>query len=390
MQETQIVDVRQQRTLQPVVPETPINIRPATMDDYDFIDALQKKHSKMVGFLHRASIKAYITQGGVLIAEGTKGHGDEGTKRGASDPCVPANLRPSVPVRLGYCISKDTYYKREDTGIIYQMNIVPEVQRGLIAATLLKETFARSPYGVKLYCCWCAQDLDANHFWEAMGFTPLAFRTGSPKKGKSGEPRMHIFWQKRIRAGDEGPASGGTPWWFPSETKNGAIGEGRLVIPIPIGAHWSDPMPVLLPGEPERLEVEGETSEGAAGEKPKHSRKAKKVAPQEPQSVSAIGGLRFGPTPEQIAAQKEAEKEAKKAAAKAKRAKKPKMRNNPKHVAAARELRDRFLEEVERQPELLEGQSTGGKYDVTRQIEAAPSAMMMDQGQASFPMLDAA
>ena len=41
------------------------------------------------------------------------------------------------------------------------------------------------------------------------------------------------------------------------------------------------------------------------------------------------------------------------------------------HVAAARELRDRYLDEVNSGRCLLEG---SGKYDVSRQLTAAPSS----------------
>ena len=141
---------------------------------------------------------------------------------------------------LGYVIADDRYFKRDDVGIIYQMNVVPEHQRSLIAATLLKAQFERSAYGCKLYCCWCAQDMEANWFWEAMGFVPLAFRAGSAKKS-----RMHIFWQKRIRAGDAT-----TPWWFPS-ADDGRERSGRIgwCLPIPPGTHWSDAKPLILPPE---------------------------------------------------------------------------------------------------------------------------------------------
>ncbi|MGB7157971.1 MAG: hypothetical protein WBD40_07880, partial [Tepidisphaeraceae bacterium] len=90
--------------------------------------------------------------------------------------------------RLGYVIANDQYFKRDDVGIVYQMNVVPGYQRGLIGASLLKAQFERSAYGCRLYCCWCAQDIAANRFWEAMGFVPLAYRAGSEKKG-----RVHIF-----------------------------------------------------------------------------------------------------------------------------------------------------------------------------------------------------
>ncbi len=89
---------------------------------------------------------------------------------------------------VGYCIGNDQYFKRDDVGIIYQMNVVPGRQRGFIGASLLKAQFERSAYGCKLYCCWCAQDIAANRFWESMGFVALAFRAGSEKKA-----RVHIF-----------------------------------------------------------------------------------------------------------------------------------------------------------------------------------------------------
>src|SRR5207244_769959 len=74
---------------------------------------------------------------------------------------------------------------------------------------------------------------------------PIAFRTGSRTKGKSAAgkkaPRIHIFWQKRIRAGDAT-----TPWWYPSQTGGGEMREDRLVFPIPPGVSWRDVLPVVV------------------------------------------------------------------------------------------------------------------------------------------------
>ena len=82
------------------------------------------------------------------------------------------------------------------------------------------------------------EDIHANHFWEAIGFLPIAFRTGSRKK-----QRIHIFWQKRVHEGDVT-----TPYWYPYETKSGQIGEDRLVFPIPPDVNWRDAKPAVLPG----------------------------------------------------------------------------------------------------------------------------------------------
>src|SRR3954466_6440818 len=138
-------------------PRVPIAIRVATLADLPAIDALQKKHSKQLGFFPRAQMEGYLRNQWVLIAE--------------------ENGRA-----IGYIASRDRYQKRDELGAIFQLCVDPAAQRKLVAAMLLKEVFERSAYGTKLYCCWCAQDLAANHFWEAMGFVPLAFRAGSEKK----------------------------------------------------------------------------------------------------------------------------------------------------------------------------------------------------------------
>ena len=74
-------------------------------------------------------------------------------------------------------------------------------------------------------------------------------------------------------------------------------------------------------------------------------------------------GARFGPPPANDAPAPVVEK------AKPKREKKPKAKIDPKHVAAARELRDRWLEPVNADPSLLVAQ---GKYDVAKAL-ASPS-----------------
>src|ERR1051326_8254557 len=194
--------------------------------------------------------------------------------------------------------------------------------------------FDRAAYGCRLFCCWCAQDIEANYFWESLGFVPLAFRAGSRDKG-----RVHIFWQRRVRADDET-----TPYWFPSQTTSGSIREDRLVFPIPPGTHWSDAKPVILPAERKQLPTAKE-------------KEARKVAKQMPERH----GLWFeAPKPKPVVE-------------KPKREKKPKIKHDPKHVAAARELRDRWLEQVNA-PGGAARLLRRGKYDLGRAL-ASPTAM---------------
>ena len=373
-----------------------ISIRVAKPSDLAFVDSLQKMHAKMVGFLSLKIFEAKISLGEVLIAEEVRGQsvvsgplpvaGEEQKNPHPNPPpeyrerenqgavvCPPlsnecrekeslaTNNCQLTTTPVGYCLGQDRYFKRDDVGIIYQLNVLPGRQRGLVGASLLKGMFERAAWGCKLFCCWCAQDLEANRFWEAMGFVPLAFRAGS-----RGKRRVHIFWQGRIRSGDAPPNA--TPYWFPSQTSAGALGENRLVLPIPPGTHWSDAKPLVLPGlsgveGPEEEggghpstsstgSVQASSGQGAKALPGKRERRPKEVRVA---TVGGMGGLRFGAVQVGGDVAKEKVKEPRK-----------KTRNDPKLVAAARELRDRWLEEVNAGAAMLVG---NGKYDVSRQIE---------------------
>lgn len=311
------------------LPKCDVTIRDATLADVPFIDVLQKKHGKQVGFLRTAAIEGKIAKAEIIVAE------DAG-----------------VPV--GYCMASDRYFKHDDVGIIYQLNVVPGRQRGFVGANLLRAQFERSAYGCKLYCCWCAQDLQANYFWEAMGFRAIAFRAGSERKS-----RIHIFWQKRIRRGDTT-----TPWWYPSETTGGSMAAARLALPIPPGVHWSEVMPIVLPGMEEdgRSEISDRSPQPAKGA-----------------AVTRSSGLKFGVVAEPVI-EKPAEEKPKEV-----RVKKPKAKNDPRLVAAARELRDRWLEQMNGGERLIE---QAGKYDVARWIEgnATSTPELIDAPRKRLPL----
>jgi len=342
------------------VPRVAIAIRPGIASDFEFIDALQKEHRNQVGFMMRPLVEEYLSRGEALIAEDATG------------------------AAIGYVIARDRYFRRDDVGVIYQLNVAPTNQRKLIGAALVKAVFERAAYGCKLFCCWCAQDIAANRFWEAMHFTPLAFRAGS--KGKK---RIHIFWQRRIRAGD-----GETPYWYPCATNAGAIKQDRIVFPIPPGRHWSDAMPIVLP-EARAGVSPGTIPEGDAKRLPSKRKtlKAKRVVWNR-RSVS-LGGLWFAPvksaesgspSPSPVVV----ERDAKKLRTSNPR---PRMKNDPRHVAMARELRDRYLEQVNSGAIEL---PCNGKYDVRRRMEA-PSPLTplpppdpgMGEGKC-LPLLNAA
>ena len=357
------------------VPRSPISVRAATPSDLAFIDQLQRVHTHMVGWMPGKQLEGKIALGQVLIAEqiGTADDADDADLKTANTNSSAQSAQSAV-TPLGYCIAHDQYAGRDDVGIVYQLNVLPLKQRNLIGATLIKSVFERAAYGCKLFCCWCAQDIQANWFWESCGFVPLAFRTGSASK-----QRIHIFWQRRVRADDET-----TPYWFPSLTKAGAVREDRLVLPIPPGTHWRDCKPVILPG----ITVEPELPKTLPGgapirirpEQPQYSAAQKAVlrraqskhlkgVPLGKKAVITRSGIKYVDrtdfVPELDAPDVLAEPP------KPKRAPKPRQINDPKHVAAARELRDRYLEHVNGEQAnerwLI---APGGKYDVSRVLPA--------------------
>jgi len=329
-------------------PRSPITIRPAVLGGGDllFIDALMKQHSEMVGFATTTELMSHIEEGTALIA-------------------LDASEGPTAGEPLGYILYRDRYMKREDCGYVSQLNVVPHRHRGLVGAALVKAMFERLPYGVRLFSCWCAQDLEANQFWESVGFVPLAYRAGSRGKAQGGtggrkETRVHIFWQRRVREGDE------YAYWFPSQTHAGRMGEGRIVLPIMPGTHWSDAKALVLPGGP----VEEGSGEVKALPREKKTREKKvKVVETKPKRPSK--GLWFAPpaaapAPASSTPSTSASVEAKPKPAKPKRAK---QKNDPRYIAAARELRDKFIEQMD--AGLILPPSSNGKYDVGRQLPAA-------------------
>ena len=72
---------------------------------------------------------------------------------------------------------------------------------------------------------------------------------------------------------------------------------------------------------------------------------------------------------------------------KAKAPRKPRQKNDPKYIAAARELRDRYLEQVNANRLLPAAQ---GKYDVSRPRMLGPGAAPFPGALKQTPLLDAA
>ncbi|MEM1446261.1 MAG: hypothetical protein AAGF84_09415 [Planctomycetota bacterium] len=419
-------------------PAVDFDVRLANEADIPWIDALQResnREARALGFWSLKMFEGYIAKGNIWIAERSSGQysvasGQSGQPQTARDAMsstghLPLGTEHCDPERrLGYLIASDTYFKREDVGVIYQMNIAPGSRRSFVASNLLQRVWETWPWGVKLCGLWCAQDLQANYFWEKCGFRPIAFRAGSSRQkvtnldGSTSEGRVHLYWQKRIRAGDGGPddpssGAGGTPYWYPSKTGGGAMREDRVVFPMPPASevHWSKAAPRFLPGVGEVFEAIREDRAAAERETLKllaspdaatpDDRKAKRQAKREAvaeawrkrdaaadaaarrSATMAEGGLSFGappPTPAQVDADLHAERQAERSA-KAEATKQTNQKaksagdaaakkNHPVLEQMARTLRDRWVETVATDEAILSLSvpEAANTYDVSRQV----------------------
>jgi hypothetical protein len=104
------------------------------------------------------------------------------------------------------------------------MNVVPGKQRGLIGATLVKAMFERRRTGAAVLLL-----VRAGHRGESvLGIAGV--RAAGVSRGVAGRrSRVHIFWQRRIRAGDTT-----TPYWFPRRRQR-RDPRGSAGLPDPAG-----------------------------------------------------------------------------------------------------------------------------------------------------------
>jgi len=362
-----------QRAAWPATPLAPcapdgVTIRAGTAADLPFVDYCQRLFRNHLGFMYRAALERKIADGQLLV------------------------VVDRADAWLGYLLGTSSYDRRDHVSRIDQIAVVPARQRRQLGTALLQAWIERLPYGVTLICCWCAQDLREGRFWAAEGFIPLAFRAG----GQAGS-RVHIFWERRTRRGDTL-----TPFWYPKETASGQMAAARLILPIPPGVDWAEVnLPRVLPAGADAVApmLGGPVTPAMLAAQPGARTKAtpgvsaarRQLTPAEFQARQRARAKQLqarGPTSPAIAGKQEQPPRT----VVEQRERKTRPKNLPEHVAAARELRDRWLEELN-----AAGICEGGKYDPTRarELEAGPgevsalAAAMMARMRGEAPQLEA-
>lgn len=184
--------------------------------DVLFLDHLQKKFSHQVGFLPKVALEAHIARGKVSIA-----------------------LENDEPA--AYLLGKGNYLRDPHFGIIYQAAVSYDARRRLIGTALVQHFMDVMEPNIRLIGLWCAQDIEANEFWNACGFEAIAARHGSRRKG-----RVHIFWVGRT------PGKGARePLRYPKVTRGGLMREQREVYGLEPGDEWKKvELPELAPEHP--------------------------------------------------------------------------------------------------------------------------------------------
>src|SRR5688572_12519811 len=93
-----------------------IHVRVATMNDLPFLDGLQKLHYRQLGYFPTKQFEGYIEMGAVLVAEKsvTADYADDADLGKENVNLSAQSAQSAVPTRLGYCISRDRYLKRDE------------------------------------------------------------------------------------------------------------------------------------------------------------------------------------------------------------------------------------------------------------------------------------
>lgn len=126
------------------------DIQLATLDDLHYLDDLQNRHRWALGFLPRAAHRAYVEAHCALLLQ----HNGQ-----------PAGF-------LIWRASRHPLLTITGIGVqVLQICVEPGLRRVLHGTGLLDALDLQVQQATPTYTgCWCASDLDATHFWRALGF----------------------------------------------------------------------------------------------------------------------------------------------------------------------------------------------------------------------------
>lgn len=144
-------------------------IRVATIADRQFIIDLQKKFSDQLGFLTTVAIDYYLEKGLVTLAQ--------------ENDCPAGYI-----LTAGYSLTSKLMRP------IYQSAVCLDAQRGSLGTQLVAAVERNAvASGQRAMTLWCAEDIEAKHFWKSQGFVQIDDR--DPKNTRN---RRLLLLRKKI------------------------------------------------------------------------------------------------------------------------------------------------------------------------------------------------
>lgn len=144
-------------------------LRIATTADTSFVLALQKRFSNQLGFLPRAAIEWYVTNGRVQICQDNGQH-------------------------AGYLLGRPTLRCLPNVQPLTQTAVDMTAQRRGLGLLLIEHAAAEAhAAGRSLLQAWCRVDLEANEFWRAAGFTAVGIR-----RPTNARAQPLILWRRPV------------------------------------------------------------------------------------------------------------------------------------------------------------------------------------------------
>lgn len=141
-------------------------IRKAKATDLLFIRDLQRRFTNQIGFLPTQATQRELERGRILI--GTL-NDDE----------------------AGFLYTLPRLTSQPTTTAIIQTAVRMDAQRQLLGLQMITQiAHAAAAAGQTILQAWCKANLEANHFWQAAGFKPIAIRPGG-----NGKQVPHILWR---------------------------------------------------------------------------------------------------------------------------------------------------------------------------------------------------
>lgn len=182
-----------------------ITVRKAVASDLKFINHLQDRFRHQIGYLPNQALLEYIASYHVQIA-----------------------FENDAPA--GFLLGRDSTRFVAGDAAIYQAAVEYDAQHRAVGTTLVDRfiaTLAPSAFALHL---WCAQDIEANLFWDAQRFEAVGWRLGSVTR-----QRLVLWWRRILNAERALPTA-----QLPTVVTPGLVRSRRVVFPILDGQGWRD------------------------------------------------------------------------------------------------------------------------------------------------------